>query len=31
MIADPLAPAPDIVGADLAAVAERILAARGSE
>jgi 2-haloacid dehalogenase len=31
MVADPLAPAPDIVGADLAAVAERILAARGSE
>jgi 2-haloacid dehalogenase len=30
MVADPLAPAPDIVGADLAAVAEQILAARGS-
>jgi 2-haloacid dehalogenase len=31
MVADPMAPAPDIVGADLAAVAERILAARGNE
>jgi 2-haloacid dehalogenase len=31
MVADPLAPAPDIVGADLGAVAEHILAARGSE